>query len=391
MKIKFLKEYNEAKVGDIAEIEDVVQAKGLIASGYAEEYKEAPQHVVADVDTKSIADAISESLKAVIGTTKTETVEEKPYQFKNLGEFAQAIHNKTVNITTTTQGNYATTDYVDPAIQPDVLTSSAVASKVRVLELTDTNNNYKFNVIDSIGTAPAVVSESGTVATSQPTIAQVSIDLAKIGYMYYATMEALQDTGALVGEINSFIPEIFGSVLEKAILVNGTLSSFAGIISHAETATVAKVSGQSPNTIVAANIDAMYSAAKKPEQSVWIMSRSAYSAIQGLESTLGERLFVGPNGLAPSPFGTLKGLPILVSDHCKAVGTVGDILLANLNAYRMVRKAGLEVAESEHVAFADCETAFRFILRAGGAPVGQKLTADDSSEIADFVELATRS
>jgi len=392
MNIKFLKDYENAKAGDIAEVEDLVKAKGLVASGYAEEYVEEPQHVIADVDGEAIGNAVAKALKEIMGTTKVETVEEAGPHFKHLGEACRAIYKGTIkemNITDDDNGGYATTELVDQDLMADILAPSGVVGAVRTINLNGTNNVYKFNILSSTGTAPAIVAEGAAISDSEPTLTQFSLTPAKLAYLLYASEESLQDTGALLSEIQDWVPQEFRKVLEDSV-INGTLASFTGIVGHAQTVTVAKEAGQANATIVSENVDKMYSALKNPAQSMWVMSRTAYSAIQGLEDTNGNNLFVGPNAYSETPFGTLKGLKITISDYCKSIGTVGDIIVGDFSKYRIAVKGGLSVAQSDHIKFEEGATAFRWLLRAAGTPVGILQTATDSSEIGDFVELQSR-
>jgi HK97 family phage major capsid protein len=333
-----------------------------------------------NVDTKSIVDAI-----AALAPKQEEVKEEK----MGFGQFLQGIAKKTINITTNTQGEYATTEFVDPSIDADLLRESGIASRAAMTSLSGTNNIYKKNVVNSTGTAPAVTAESATIGASQPTVTQFSFTLEKVTYRMDVTEEALEDTGALISEINANIPEQFSRFVEDGI-INGSGTVLTAIVGDTNTATVNKESGQTDSTIVTENVDKMYCSAKNPASSVWVMSRSAYCAVQGLEDSAGNRLFQGPNGVGPTPFGTLKGLEIVVSNFCAVVGNVGDIVLGNFSKYQLVSKGGLRMASSAHVKFLEDETVFKFAYRLAGKPVGLKLTATDGTEIADFVELAAR-
>jgi len=372
-------------VGDIVEMK-AEYASDFIAKGNLELHKEE-KVVDLKVDTKSLTDAIASGFAQF--APKLTKVEEK----MNYGEYLQAIakgdvETKNINITTDGQGAYATTEFIDPMVDTDLIRESGVARALNLVTLNGTNNVYKFNVVSSLGNAPAITAEGSTINASQPTVTQFAINLVKATYRFDATEEALEDTGALVSEINSAVPEEFSKFIEDGVLNGNT--AFTGIIGDTNTVTVAKESGQTDDTIVAENIDKMFVSSKNPSRSVWIMSRSAYGAVQGLEDSAGNRIFVGPTGLAASPFGTLKGLPIMISDYSAALGTVGDILLCNLGKYKMAAKGRLKLTSSSHVKFLTDETVFKFIFRLGGLPASILLTATDSTEVSDFVELAGR-
>lgn len=370
--------------GEILEM-DAVEAKSLTDNGTLKPYTEKAGRISVEIDQKGIADAVREGLASlapkVSGTAATETK-------MGFGEFLQGIAKKTINITTNTQGEYATTELLDPSIDVDLLEQSGIASRARMTPLTGNQNIYKMNVVNSMGTAPAVTAESGTISASQPTVTQFSFTMQKLTYRFDVTEEALEDTGALVSEISGQAPEEFSKYVEDG-MINGA-GPFTGIVGDTNTNSIAKETGQTDGTIVAENIDKMFSAAKRPASSVWILSRSAYGAVQGLEDSAGNRIFQGPTGIAGNVFGTLKGLPIVVSDYAQAVGTVGDIILANLSKYRIVAKGGLRMASSAHVKFLSDETVFKLAYRAAGKPTGIKQTATDGTVVADFITLQNR-
>ena len=109
--------------------------------------------------------------------------------------------------------------------------------------------------------------------------------------------------------------------------------------------------------------------------------------------TGGVPAYMPPGGLSASPFGTLKGLPVVPCEYCAAANTTGDIILANLQGYVLGTKGGMRAESSIHVAFTTDELAFRFIVRADGQPWrASPVTLEQGTDTyADFVLLATRS
>lgn len=387
MEVKYTVKSRFAIDSEIYNVGDVVQMKAEDAQEYTkkgmlEEYKE-DHKVTVEVDQKGITQAIEAGF-AKFAPKQTQEPEKK----LGFGEFLQGIAKKTINITTGNQGGNQTESLLDPNVDVDLIRESGVAAKANLVSLTGQNNQYKFNVVSSIGTAPAIFAESATITASQPVITNFSVSLSKCAYRYDATDEALEDTGALATEVSGALVEEFNKFIEQGMIVGNT--AFTGVAGDTNTVTVAKESGQTDGTIVSENIDKMFSSVKNASRSVWVMSRSAYTAIQGLEDSAGHRIFQGPNGIGDAPFGTLKGLPIMVSDYCRVIGNNGDILLGDWSKYKLVTKGGLKALMSSHVSFLEDEHVFKFTYRIGGLPFGIKQTAADGTEISDFVELADR-
>ena len=89
---------------------------------------------------------------------------------------------------------------------------------------------------------------------------------------------------------------------------------------------------------------------------------------------------------------SLKGRAIVESDHCAALGTVGDINFMNLQEYMLITKGGTRQDYSIHVEFLAAENCFRFIFFANGMPKrSSTLTIKNSTnERSNCVTLATR-
>ena len=84
----------------------------------------------------------------------------------------------------------------------------------------------------------------------------------------------------------------------------------------------------------------------------------------------GVPVWMPPGGLITAPAGTLLGKPVEPIEQCSALGTVGDIILADLTRYVIGEKAGgIKAASSIHVRFIYDESAFRFVLRLDGEPL----------------------
>jgi HK97 family phage major capsid protein len=137
----------------------------------------------------------------------------------------------------------------------------------------------------------------------------------------------------------------------------------------------------------------MYNRAKRSPSSVWILHPDVQQQLDLMYMAAGTAgvpvyLPAAANGSIPS----IKGLPIIESDQCAALGTVGDIILADLNEYLWITKGDIKTDVSIHVKFEYAENAWRFILRCNGAPMkNSPLTIKNSANTrSSFVTLATR-
>ena len=112
--------------------------------------------------------------------------------------------------------------------------------------------------------------------------------------------------------------------------------------------------------------------------------------------TGGAVLWQPAGGLSQSPYTTLMGRPLLLTEHCQALGTAGDIVLCDWSQYLIGGKPGAQIqtASSMHFSFNTDETAFRFVLRYDGQPWwASALTPEHGgveASLSPFVALATR-
>jgi len=90
----------------------------------------------------------------------------------------------------------------------------------------------------------------------------------------------------------------------------------------------------------------------------------------------------------------LLGRPIIPIEQCAALGTVGDIILADMSQYVRCVKGGIQSASSIHVQFTTDETTFRWVYRTDGQPIwNSPLTPykDTTKTQSPFIVLAVRS
>lgn len=404
MKIKFLKDYEKAHQGDIAEVDEVMGA-GLIAMKTAEAFE---AKIVAEVDSKSIAADMISAMREIQKDSQKVAPITAPVQkswakvladVRKGKEYAEIV--KTINITTNVQGENLVT-VASLAGDIDLLASSGIAQTFKRFVYTGTQNSLEFNSLTSLGTAPQVKAESADLSgiMSQPNFAQITLAMKKLVYLYTETAEAIDDINIASQLVNSAVADAFSAYVEQYAICGATYATH-GIESwtgHAQTVSVANDAGQAAATITASNITNMYNSQKKPGQAVWVMSRSALAYLQGKlgTGTGGIPLFMPSMSLATTPFGTLMGRPIYVSDvgtggtGAQALGTVGDISFVNPAAYLVVQRNGLTVASSDDVLFLTDSRVWKFKYRIGGRVLGTKWTCADGSYVSDFVTLATR-
>ena len=122
------------------------------------------------------------------------------------------------------------------------------------------------------------------------------------------------------------------------------------------------------------NIDNMWSRlwARSMKNAVWFINQDILPQLNAMNQAVGtggQLVYLPPGGLSATPFSTLYGREIVWTEYSSTLGTVGDIVLADLSQYMLVDKNGVQAATSMHVAFLTDEQVFRITYRVDGKPM----------------------
>ena len=240
------------------------------------------------------------------------------------------------------------------------------------------------------------VSEGSSITASTAKFAKREIELEKVAALGYASNELLEDFPAMSGIFNEGFAEELVFLTEDAIIEGNGNGKPLGISIAPCFIGVTKETNQAAATILVRNLSNMWvrlpSASKS--KAVWLINTECNPQLDDLTIVAGtagiEPRFVnyGPDGIL-----RIKGRPVIEVEYCSALGTQGDILLADFSQYRLITKGGVKQDSSIHVRFVNDETAFRATYRVGGQPKPKTTITPfkGSATLSPFVGLATRS
>ena len=268
------------------------------------------------------------------------------------------------------------------------------------------SNGLKINAVDETsrvdgsrwgGVRAYWTAEAASLTATKPKYRQMELSLQKLTGLYYATDELLADSVALGAFIQDLFAKEFGFKIDDAIIRGSGGGMPLGILGHAGTLDIPKETGQEAKTVVAENIENMWSRAwaRGLMNSEWFINQDVWPQLFQLSHAIGTGgvpMFMLPGGMVNAPNGALMGRPVTPIEHCETLGTSGDIILANFSEYLVIEKGGMEAASSIHVQFLTDETTFRFILRYDGQPKrSSALTPFKGTNTqSSFLTLATR-
>lgn len=400
---------NEPGSDDVVEVEGGRTLTSLI--GEARSIRMREQRAVVFDDCLSIA-------RRGLGFTA-----DASRNFRSFGEQLQAIfmHYKTKGTSTDGRLMRAPTGAgeVDPTgggflVQVDFAASifmlahdmGEVLSRVNKIPISASSNGLKVPGVDESSRATGsrwggVISNwqaEGVAGTeSRPKFRLVEFDLKKLISKMTVTDELLQDSSALTSIAGQAFSEEVTFMTEDAIVEGTGAGQPLGYINSPALVTVAKENGQAAGTVVKENIDKIWSRcwARSRKNAVWLINQDCEPQLNALNQAVGtggQLVYLPPGGLSASPYATLYGRPLVATEYCAALGTPGDIVLADLSQYTIVDKNGVQMATSMHVAFDTDEMRFRITYRVDGRPMWHQPITPFKGTLtkSPFVALATR-
>lgn len=318
--------------------------------------------------------------------------------WNSLGEFAGAVRMASVNggrLDTRLSVRMSTpTDYANEgvgadggfAVPPDFRTQimEKVMGEDSLLGRTDdytTSGNTFTAPMDSTtpwgttGIQAYWTGEGALKTQSKPVLENVTVKLNKLAALVPVTDELLEDAPAMDTYLRRKVPQVMNYKVNYAILRGTGVGQPQGILNSGAVVSVAKVSGQTADTIVFENIRDMWGrlSADARANAVWVTNQDVESALSTMTFTpsggTSIPVFMPAGGISGAGYSTLYGRPIINSEAVPAIGDQGDILLADFSKYLSVRKtAGPRADVSIHLWFDYDITAFRFVFRVGGQP-----------------------
>jgi HK97 family phage major capsid protein len=186
-----------------------------------------------------------------------------------------------------------------------------------------------------------------------------------------------------------------GKRFDRVVLtgLNGTTS---GLLTSPALITITKESGQAAATILWANIVKMWSRLSpgSHENSAWIATPTALPQLLTLSTPIGVAGTVPAAAFAAGgPTGyTMMGRPVYITSRTKALGTAGDLILADPSQLVIGLRRGIYVERSPHAHFDEGIISVRARMRACAATIWDApQTATDGVTRSPYVVIATRS
>jgi HK97 family phage major capsid protein len=311
-----------------------------------------------------------------------------------------------LNETVPSDGGFLVTQDFSNELLTEVFKTGVLAPLCRRIQISGNSNSIKINGFDETSRASTrfggIVGywkdEAALKTASKPKFRQIELSLKKLIGLCYASDELMADVSVLDAVLRAAFASEIRFQLDDAIL-NGTgAGQPLGILNSGCLVSVDKETGQKAATIVSENIFKMWSRLLPGSEvnAVWLVNKNTLPQLFQMSlavGTGGVPVYMPANAMAGQPYQSLMGRPVITVEQCPTLGTVGDIILADLGGYILAEKGGIQSDMSIHVQFIYDESVFRFVYRVDGQPVlASTITPyKGSSTQSFFVALQTRS
>jgi len=281
----------------------------------------------------------------------------------------------------------------------------------RCLSVPMTTNSRKIAGIDGYshanevllgGVSPAMVSETDTLPLMQVKFWLLELVAKKQGFLINCSNELIEDSG-FESVVGAKLIEAAAWELDYFFLWGSGAGVPRGIFNDPALIVVAKDSSQIAATITYNNICNMYARLHPNcrKKAVWVATSDCLPQLLQLALLFKNEAGTDWVGGSSVPIFTkgadggweLLGLPVILTEKLQALGTQGDILLADLSQYAVGWRRQLTLERSMHVGFATDSLWLRLTARLDGMGTWKSAIQPPNGEntLSPFVTLATRS
>lgn len=313
-------------------------------------------------------------------------------QFQNLAEFARAVRNashrnaipdaRLVRAAATTYGNSDTGSdggfAVPAAFAENILAAldgeGSLMARCHVIEIGSNRLSLPLDLAPVWEAGGVVANWEGEAAAPfqvKPKLGEAYVPLRRLKALVPITDEFEDDAPALSDYLTWRFGEAVRYKMNSAILSGTGAGMPFGILNSGATITIAKESSQAAGTLLAANVLGMYSRLLSGSQTsaVWAANPDLLKYLASVTLESGAPAYLVGNGQGEAG-GYLLGRPVVWTEAAPALGSRGDIVLADLARYLVVvRRRDPSVAHSIHMWFDQGVSAYRLIFRANGLPL----------------------
>lgn len=211
--------------------------------------------------------------------------------------------------------------------------------------------------------------EAEAITASAPKFKSIQLEAKKlVGYVESSDELTNDSIVSMGGLLQDLFAQTIGFEEDSAFLTGNGVAKPLGILNAPATVAVTRTTASKVGTVdLIAMLARFY---RKGGQPVWIINQTVLPEIYKLKDEnsnyiLAPGFNASISGALPT---TIYGIPVIVSEKLPALGTSGDIMLADMRYYLIGDRQRVTVDESIHVKFSTDEKSWRFVTRVDGQP-----------------------
>lgn len=244
------------------------------------------------------------------------------------------------------------------------------------------------------GFTPTIVGEGDSMTPQTGKVRKVKLKARKIGLLGKSSNEIEEDAFALPELMTVGLSTSVAHTLDYYCLWGDGAREPLGAMNSPSKIEVSKENGQQATSVVYQNLTKMLARLHPSlyNDAIWMASPTLVPWLFEMTVNVGTAGSFIPVLTNRDGRSEILLRPVIWSEKCKALGTVGDICLIAWSQYYIGLRKELSIEKSRHIYFESDETAWRAILRADGQPKWAEVyTPRNGDTLSWCVTLETRS
>lgn len=229
-----------------------------------------------------------------------------------------------------------------------------------VLDQTAAQNMYG-------GVSVAWTTEGGAKAETDMNLKEVTLTPHELAGHIVVTDKLLRNWGAADSMLRQQLGLAMIAAQENAFLSGNGVAKPLGILDVACGATISYARAVA-NQIAFADVRGMYARLKFGGAPVWIASQTVLPQLLAMVDAGSNSVWLPNKDIIGNIAGTLFGIPLVLYDRSPALGTKGDLILADFSYYLIKDGSGPFVDASPHVYFTNNKTVIKIFTNVDGQP-----------------------
>lgn len=391
-----------------------VQASNKLTHEAIVQLRESKDQQLADLPTaEKLMEQMAPEIKRIVEeaqlaqSARPAGGEPKTHPFRDFGDFCShlldgsmprefaALNDPIIQMaqtTSATAGGYLVPDEFRATILEIAMENSIVRPRATVIPMgSDTVKMPAWNQESHAtnfygGVLGYWVGEGSPITSSDAAFKEVALAVNALAGLNYQSLKLLKASPMGVSKL---LEDGFGKVIafmEDQAFIDGpgTTQPYGIIGSDCEVA----VSRAGGGAIAAADVVGMYASFMgSPSNAVWIANKTTFPQLYAMKDGGNNQLWIP--SLVPGIPGSLLGIPVVWSEKASALGTKGDLILADFQYYLIGDLGQLAIDYSEHVRFANLEGAMRMYKWVDGKPwMATTYTPRKGTALSPFVILS---